>query len=186
MKYKNVPNDKNLYIQVFPVDIYQNDVHSINNHEIHKRINEGNNLSGYIKDYREEAVSKALQDNHRDAYYEFATYGGYKPDFITDMFVGRRQVILEPHVYFGNDYVRKLKKFCNEYTNFSLIFIMPDKTYKSLDENLINEIKQFSTIWVIDKFLNNKEQMKHSENAISRKIRKLIDKNKSYEMYERF
>ncbi len=186
MKYKNMLNNKDSYLYVFPVDIYKDDKHSINNREIHKRINEGNNLDGYIKDYREEAVSKALLDNHRDAYYEFATYSNYKPDFITDIFVGKRQVILEPHVSFEKGYVRKLKKFCNEYTNFALIFIMPDKTYKSLDKNMVNEIKQFSTIWVVDKFLNNPEQMKHSENIISKKIRKLIDKNKSYALYERF
>jgi hypothetical protein len=100
------------------------------------------------KSQYEEMIKKLLIERNILSYYELVTFPvsknrGYFPDFITNMFVDGRQVIIEPHGNCNPKWLDKMKAFKEEYGNIFYVIVISQIEEKELASRLNANIKPY-------------------------------------------
>jgi predicted nuclease of restriction endonuclease-like RecB superfamily len=140
-----------------------------------------------VKNQEEEAVKMALLDSGINSYYEYGEFAlpknhAYLPDFITELRVNGKQVILEPHGNVTGKYLAKLNDFRNIYGFYVVIFLTRDP--KRNISNGVNPKNYVDEFWSMPNLTNRNGDFKVATDIIKEKINFLIEKGKKSEEAE--
>jgi predicted nuclease of restriction endonuclease-like RecB superfamily len=140
-----------------------------------------------VKNMEEEAVKTALLDSGINSYYEYGEFAlpknhAYLPDFITEMRVNGKQVVLEPHGNVTVKYLMKLHDFKKIYGFYVVVFLTRDP-----DRNIgkgVNPKDYIDEFWAIPNLTYGGGDFKVATGIIKEKINFLIEKGKKSEEAE--